>query len=380
MNEVKDKIPLEHKIFCGTFFYLRTGGFWKPTTIKQQCIGLIVVGSVVDMLTPKEDAFGHFVKNWCLTGIVSHTWSNGVNVALKRKRILDVLQKKIMIERWTCFRDPEESKIIEDSKDTEEKVLKYWMSLVFVNGIMNMLVPVITENPDNNLMWDSWVPCDKRVSSCFYICWSQQVISWITATIIHVSAGTIALNFMERICSHFRILQHRLTLVPDLVKKGVLNTAEDELFYLNECIRDHQNIYSTIVDISKIFYPVIFMHFVLILSILCTNIYLLSTVPLFTGDFTAVALFLCCMMSHFFIFCWWGYKLTEVGNDVTYTIFSMNWLELRKETRKRLRFMMLSASKTIPLFNNFIVDLSPEMFLKILKVSYSAFNLLQTQN
>lgn len=43
----------------------------------------------------------------------------------------------------------------------------------------------------------------------------------------------------------------------------------------------------------------------------------------------------------------------------------MNWLELGKDTRKTLRFIMLSASKSIPLFNNFIVELSPESFLRV---------------
>ncbi|XP_058795960.1 putative odorant receptor 92a isoform X2 [Phymastichus coffea] len=172
----------------------------------------------------------------------------------------------------------------------------------------------------------------------------------------------------------------RLTALPELVQKGVINTAKDELLYVNECILDHQNIYTAVKDISKIFYASMVMQFILIFSILCTNIYFLSSQPLFSSAFMAVGLFLCCMMSQFFLFCWWGYKLTQIGDEIGYTIFSMNWLVLQKETRKRLRFIMLVASKNITLFDNFIVELSPAMFLKLLKISYSAFNLLQTQS
>ncbi|XP_058795959.1 putative odorant receptor 92a isoform X1 [Phymastichus coffea] len=285
-----------------------------------------------------------------------------------------------MAERWTNLRDAEETKIIEASKSTERKVLRYWIDLIALNAIVNMLNPIISENPDNNLIINSWIPCDRNVPSCFWMCYTQQVVSWTIATITNVSSCTIILNFIERICSHIRILQHRLTALPELVQKGVINTAKDELLYVNECILDHQNIYTAVKDISKIFYASMVMQFILIFSILCTNIYFLSSQPLFSSAFMAVGLFLCCMMSQFFLFCWWGYKLTQIGDEIGYTIFSMNWLVLQKETRKRLRFIMLVASKNITLFDNFIVELSPAMFLKLLKISYSAFNLLQTQS
>ena len=43
----------------------------------------------------------------------------------------------------------------------------------------------------------------------------------------------------------------------------------------------------------------------------------------------------------------------------------MDWLQLQKESRKMLRFVMLSASNEIALFKNCIVILTPEMFLKV---------------
>ncbi|XP_058795955.1 putative odorant receptor 92a [Phymastichus coffea] len=395
MSKVIDEVAIEHNIFFDTFFCLSCCGLWKPTTSKPRwfhlcynlyriyvsiVIGLMAIGPLTDMLTTSNNNFAEIMGNWCFVATVTDTWLNSMNVMLRRKQIMYVLKTKVLIGRWTSLRDAEENRIIEDSKNVEQKILRYWMCIVIVNGILNILNPIIGDNPDNNLVWKSWVPCDRSVSSCFWICWAQQAVTYMIGSTAHVSAGAIALNFLERICSHFRILQHRLTLLPDLVQNGVLSTAEDELLYLIECIHDHQNIYSTAREISRIFSAVIFAYFVIIFFILCTNIYVLSILPVFTSAFMAIGIFLCCMMLQFFLFCWWGYKLTETGNETCYTIFSMNWLELRKETRKRLRFIMLYTSKSIPLFNNFVAELSPEMFLKMLKTSYSAFNLLQAQS
>ncbi|XP_058796130.1 odorant receptor 67c-like [Phymastichus coffea] len=391
-NEI-DETGIEYKIFAQTFFFLKLAGFWKPTTMKHRwlrscydaytvfafiSINLIAGGTFLEIILAEDDMLSHFLENWFITAIITHTSYNGLNIAIKRRQIVNVLQKKFIAERWTNLRDAEEMRIIESSKDIEQKVLRYWMDLIAVNAVVNLLNPIITENPDNDLIINSWIPYDRNVPSCFWMCYTQQVISWTIATITNVSACTIILNFIERICSHIRILQRRLTMLPELVQTGVINTAKDELFYINECILDHQNIYAAVKDISEIFYASMVMQFILIFSILCTNIYFLSSQPLFSSAFIAVALILCCMMSQFFLFCWWGYKLTQIGNEIGYTIFSMNWFELRKETRKRLRYIMLSASKNITLFDNFIVELSPEMFLKLMKISYSTFNLLKT--
>lgn len=118
------------------------------------------------------------------------------------------------------------------------------MTIVAANGFMNVLNPITSENLDNHLIFNTWEPCNTSIPSCFWICWTSQALSYANASITNVSCCCIVLNLIERVCSHVRILQHRLTLLPHLVNTGELNTAEKERHYLIECILDHQNIYS----------------------------------------------------------------------------------------------------------------------------------------
>ena len=54
--------------------------------------------------------------------------------------------------------------------------------------------------------------------------------------------------------------------------------------------------------------------------------------------------------------------------DVIDAIFNMDWLVLSTESRKMFFFVMLSASNEVNLFNNAIVSLTPQMFLKVKQI------------
>ena len=54
--------------------------------------------------------------------------------------------------------------------------------------------------------------------------------------------------------------------------------------------------------------------------------------------------------------------------DVIDAIFNMDWLVLSAESRKMFFFVMLSASNEVNLFNNAIVSLTPQMFLKVKQI------------
>lgn len=118
------------------------------------------------------------------------------------------------------------------------------MALVVANAIINAFNPIFSYNPDKNLMFLSYTTCDTHEPSCFWTFWFCQVIGYSISSMTHVACDCILLNIIQRICTNFRILQHRLMILPDLVSEGVLNTAEEERRYLIECILDHQNIYS----------------------------------------------------------------------------------------------------------------------------------------
>lgn len=58
------------------------------------------------------------------------------------------------------------------------------------------------------------------------------------------------------------------------------------------------------------FYETVFVQFVTSISVLCTNIYLLSIQPLFSAEFITVFVYLCCAFVQNFFYCWYGYKVS----------------------------------------------------------------------
>ncbi|XP_014217672.1 odorant receptor 22b-like [Copidosoma floridanum] len=244
---------------------------------------------------------------------------------------------------------------------------------ITLNGISNALGPLIDRSSEPDLMVDAYSPCDARHPTCFWPSYVNQVFGYMCTSLVQMGCDNLVYNTMERISTHFRILEHRMLLLPKLV--GANKCQETR--YLKQCIRDHQSINETIKDLNEAFYEQIFIQFLTSISVLCTNIYLLSILDLMSSDFLSVFAFLCCALIENFFYCWYGYGVLMSSLHVSDAIANMDWWELTKESKQMLTFVMLQTSRKVYICKNAISTLTPEAFVNILKVSYSAFNILQ---
>ena len=118
-------------------------------------------------------------------------------------------------------------------------ISRFCIYLVTVNNMSNALNPLLHPDPDHDLMVDAYSPCDRRRSAaCFWTAYLYQVFGYVSTSLVHVGCDCLVFNFVDRICAHLRILEHRLLQLPDLVEARVV----DEVAYLKERIKDHHSI------------------------------------------------------------------------------------------------------------------------------------------
>ncbi|OXU29131.1 hypothetical protein TSAR_009914 [Trichomalopsis sarcophagae] len=385
-------VGIENKIFPTTFSLLIGAGIWRPTTMKSRLshvsynvytafcfIGVVML--ILTILLNNMSDESSLIESWYMVVIFSHGLLKFTNLLCRRAKIIDLLEKCIMDEGWTVARNKDESAIMVTSENSEKFITHLWLSLLLVNGLGNALNPLIHENPNNSLMFECYSPCDRSIPSCFWTAYAYQLFGHAISSTAHVGSDCLIFNLIERINTHVKIFVDRLHKLPARVESGKLkegfDVSQSERLLLRECIQDHRKIYESVRDLNDTFYDLITIQFVTTISIICTNIYFLSKQELFSPDFIAVCIFLGCVLTQNFIFCWYGYKLPETSARVVDAIFNMDWFILGEKTKKTLLFMMMSASNEVKLFNNVLVNLSPETFLKLVKLSYSAFNLLQ---
>ncbi|XP_043465446.1 putative odorant receptor 92a [Leptopilina heterotoma] len=119
--------------------------------------------------------------------------------------------------------------------------------------------------------------------------------------------------------------------------------------------------------------------FVSILNLCSTGIYLTKVSPK-NGDFWLSLIIISNFTCHIFVYCLFGEEMTKKSLSITNEIYQMDWNLLSIQTKQILIIIMMRANRPIKLTGVSIVVLSIETFFKVIKASYSFFNVLRQSN
>ncbi|XP_015432328.1 PREDICTED: odorant receptor 4-like [Dufourea novaeangliae] len=90
-----------------------------------------------------------------------------------------------------------------------------------------------------------------------------------------------------------------------------------------------------------------------------------------------VLLFMFCTLIQIFYYCWYGNEVKLKSLEVPGMVFESDWLSLSNRSKKSLLMIMGRASVPIEFTSIYFLSMDLESFKALLKISYSAFNLLQ---
>ncbi|XP_060824031.1 putative odorant receptor 85d [Bombus pascuorum] len=110
--------------------------------------------------------------------------------------------------------------------------------------------------------------------------------------------------------------------------------------------------------------------------VVCFILYELSNAPV-NSKYVQFVLYLTCMMTQVFFYCWYGNQLKLKSVEVANAIFEVDWISFDNSSKKSLINVMRRATKPIELTCAYIFTMDLKTFVDILKMSYSTYNLLQ---
>ncbi|XP_024893923.1 odorant receptor 49b-like, partial [Temnothorax curvispinosus] len=90
-----------------------------------------------------------------------------------------------------------------------------------------------------------------------------------------------------------------------------------------------------------------------------------------------MTLYVSCMLTQIFFYCWYGNELKIKSHQIIDNIFEMEWQTLDKNRKKSLMIVMRRTIVPIQITCAYIVPMNLNTFMGILKTSYSTYNLLQ---
>ncbi|EFN88818.1 Odorant receptor Or1 [Harpegnathos saltator] len=242
------------------------------------------------------------------------------------------------------------------------------------------------------------MPYDITSTTVFWATVLYQTISLIVCANASVAHETLISGFMLQSCAQLDILCHRARMLPDTLRresqkwrncttKG--NPKAQERRIIREFVRHHRYVYRLAERINAVFALMIFVQFVVSSMVLCLSIYKMSTKNLLSFEFVWSLSYLGCMLMQIYLYCWFGNEVTlKVGHfkinnskpkstEVGTAVYEMDWGMFPVDLMKSLLLIATRSKKSIRITSGYMIALSNESFMKIIKISYSAYNVLK---
>ncbi|XP_072754238.1 uncharacterized protein [Anoplolepis gracilipes] len=252
-------------------------------------------------------------------------------------------------------------------KMVENNTLRY-LSMVTMAILSIVLMSIFTAFTNKNLTYKAWVPFDYSSPAIYLFVYIYQLLGMATSGIVNVACESIICGLLLYICCQFEILEHRLTKV----------THDQHI--LHDCIRHHNLIFQYARTVNNMFSKIIALQFAVSMLVLCSNLYRIATTTNYV-IFISLLVYTGAILTQIFIYCWFGNEVKTKSLRLANNIFNkVEWLTLNNNCKKDLLLIMKRTTIPIEFNSMYILTLNLDSFVALLKMSYSAFNLLhQTQ-
>ncbi|KAL0112609.1 hypothetical protein PUN28_012118 [Cardiocondyla obscurior] len=387
------------QLFQLNFSMYTVGGVWRPIDWSSNIVKLLynaytfVVLSLLYFLMITQfmdiifvvDNMDDFATNTLMLFTMVAVCCKATIVVVRRKAIKDVIQ---MLLTPPCKpRDEDEIEIQKKfNKFIRSSSIRY--TLLATGSVSGVTVRSMLNAIQGYLPYRVWLPYDHNASlPTFWITSMQQIITVIFCTIINVGTETLVFGLFLQTCAQFEIFESRLRkMIFDKAKKSVKNEIKypnHSSFSLNKnktiiskYVDHHLKIYKYAKQVNIVFNQALFVQFFSSIIVLCTSVYYLSTHSKLSETATLI-IYTICMFVQIYVYCWSGNEVILKSMSVGDTIYCMNWTALSVDEKKELLMIMLRCTLPIKFTSSFLVTLSLQSYSSILKISYSAFNVLR---
>ncbi|XP_025989821.2 odorant receptor 13a [Solenopsis invicta] len=376
-----------------SFALLTYVGYWRPVNLTSVKYWAYIVYSIamifllysftfcglVDCFITKD--LDKFIEKFSLFLSVLGVCCKVANLALRRNDIIDLTE---MLLTNICVPRNEHETNIQRRFDRSAKTITICCeilneSCVFFGTIAQLQYFISTRT----LPQCDWVPYDISSTIAYWITVVHQIIALIVCANSSVAHETLIAGFMIQTCAQLDILCHRARTLPDSLREARKSSTSKENFkaqelrLVRELVHHHRFVYRFAERITSIFTLMIFVQFTISSTVIGLIIYKMLTRSLFSIEFAWHSSYLGSMLVQIYLYCWFGNKVTLKSTEIGSAIYEMDWPMLPTDLMKILLIIITRSKKPIQITSGYIITLSNDSFMKIIKLSYSAYNVLK---
>ncbi|OXU25582.1 hypothetical protein TSAR_001225 [Trichomalopsis sarcophagae] len=383
------KTNAEYELLPFQFLLLTIWGIWHPKDwparlknisniifISVFCLDIIIcfemsIYLVLSIGTNDFKLVNIFLTSATITGIYK---------AIKTMRIRESFRTMLLNYfnyEHLCSLNTKERMIREKNQTQIRKVTIIYSASMAGIFALNAIAPALSQ-PDSTMQLpvDAWYPYSIQKSLNFWLTYFHQIILGSSLICVHIGIDTLFVGLLLKLVCQINILRYRLQSLTTLCSENYKNFEHFNAMGRKFIYRyiHHQN---KIYEFSKVLNNK-FQAVITSIPNLCINVYTLSKYSgIINMDYISIIFNTTSSLIQLFITCWYGNEVLLSSLQIKKSIYEMDWTKLDVPTKKLLIVIMARSLRPIAFSVAHVIPMNIESFIKIIKISYSAFNVLQ---
>nr|WCC57540.1 odorant receptor 23.1 [Papilio memnon] len=268
----------------------------------------------------------------------------------------------------------------------------YQLFAVFL-FVMWMAFPIMIRLSGQEVSFSMYYPFDTNKQPAFLL-----VVIYVAIHVVWLSFATVSMDclivaFYMQGRLQFQMLRNNLRHLvdtedeieygdddetPTIPHKDIHTDTFKDLFQrrLVQCVKRHQLTVWLVKETESIFAEALVMQFIVVAWIICMTVFKLVAVNVLSAEFITMIIYLACILIQLFLFCYYGTQLTHESDLVSQAIYEAEWMVLPPQMARPLLIMMARCYQPISLYIAYVVPMSIESFISVVKSSYSLYTFL----
>ncbi|XP_036139544.1 putative odorant receptor 71a [Monomorium pharaonis] len=239
-----------------------------------------------------------------------------------------------------------------------------YLVLVFVTALYMIIISLFTDFKNGILMYKAWLPFDYSISVLFYFAYIHQILTLICIGLVHPTCDNLICGLLLHICCQIEILEYRLS--------NIANGQQN----LRDCVRHHIRIYEYAYILNDTFSKIVPSEFAMIVIVMSYNLINMAFKSSSTASYIQDVMVVASTLFPIFYYCWFGNEIKLKSLQLSDSIYNIEWTIFNNNIKKGLLMIMNRATIPIEFTSADIISVNLDSFVKVLKTSYSLFNVL----
>ncbi|CAD6221856.1 GSCOCT00005194001.3-RA-CDS, partial [Cotesia congregata] len=308
-----------------------------------------------------------------------------------RYKIVTILYYRNMIEEFVNrfqqkpFKpeDSEEEKIYEKFDKITKKITILYPALFTIAVSWYSVGHIFRMSPPNVMPYQGWFPYNYTIPKYYWPTAIYQLYAICSAACVNLAYDSIFCSMMYYLCAQTHILKYRFSKLVENLQKinlendGSVNAREVERRMVGEWVDYHNDILDLVKFVKSLFSTAIFVQYSASSLLICSIAYTLSHTETRTMNFAGDFFYLTAMTIQIFVQCISSDQVTVEFADITNALYNTTWYNLSNSVRKSMTIILAEPLKPILINSGYFVILSLESFTKVIKLSYTIYNVLE---